>query len=246
MKKNSVSVVIPCYKVSNHILNVLSSIGPEVNRIYVIDDGCPEKTGNFVESKCKDKRVKVLYHDENRGVGGAVKTGYKEAMKDRSEIVIKIDGDGQMDVMQIFSLIAPIQKNEADYTKGNRFFDLDTLNNMPTVRLLGNAILSLITKFSSGYWSIYDPTNGFTAISKSALEKLNLDKVDERYFFESDMLFRLNLIKAVVKDVPMPPQYGNEVSNLSVLNSLWRFPLKNLRNFYKRIFYTYLGYSSFS
>jgi glycosyltransferase involved in cell wall biosynthesis len=239
MKKPSTAVVIPCYRVKSHILEVLQSIGPEVKVIYVVDDACPEGTGNFVSKHCKDRRVKVLENKENLGVGGAVITGYKQALIDGMDIIVKIDGDGQMDASQIPRFTLPLANLEADYTKGNRFFDSEKIAGMPVHRVLGNAGLSLLTKFSSGYWNIFDPTNGFTAINRQALNEINLDKLSKRYFFESDMLFRLYLSKAVIRDIPINAKYEDEKSNLSAIKALWEFPLRNSRNFHKRIFYTY-------
>ena len=239
MKKPSTAVIIPCYRVKSHILGVLKSIGPEVKVIYVVDDACPEGTGNFVSKHCKDRRVKVLQNKENLGVGGAVITGYKQALIDGMDIIVKIDGDGQMDASQIPRFTLPLANLEADYTKGNRFFDSEKIAGMPVHRVLGNAGLSLLTKFSSGYWDIFDPTNGFTAINRQALNEINLDKLSKRYFFESDMLFRLYLAKAVVQDIPIKAKYKDEKSNLSVVKTLGEFPMRHLRNFYKRIFYTY-------
>jgi glycosyltransferase involved in cell wall biosynthesis len=239
MKKPLIAVIIPCYRVKSHILGVLKSIGPEVKVIYVVDDACPEGTGKFVSTNSEDKRVKVIQNTENLGVGGAVITGYQQAMKDNMDIMVKIDGDGQMDASQIPRFTLPIANLEADYTKGNRFFDAEKIAGMPIHRVLGNAGLSLLTKFSSGYWDIVDPTNGFTAINRTALQEINLDKLSKRYFFESDMLFRLYLSKAVIRDIPINAKYGNEKSNLSAIRALWEFPLRHSRNFHKRIFYTY-------
>mgnify|MGYP002759815460 FL=1 len=147
-----VAVVIPSYKVKAHILGVIESIGPEVQVIYVVDDCCPEGSGAFVEANCSDVRVKVLRNPENQGVGGAVMTGYQAAIADDVDVVVKIDGDGQMDPSLIENFISPILLGDADYTKGNRFFDLEKISAMPKVRLFGNAVLSFMTKLSSGYW----------------------------------------------------------------------------------------------
>lgn len=234
-----ISVVIPCYKVKNHIIDVLSRIRSEIDTIYVVDDCCPENTGNFVKENCQDTRVKVLFNSINLGVGGAVITGYKQAIDDGASIVIKLDGDGQMDPKDIPSLINPILKREADYCKGNRFFDIETLLIMPKIRLLGNSSLSFVNKMVNGYWNIVDPTNGFTAIHIETLKKLPLNKIDNRFFFESDMLFRLSTIRAVVKDIPMTAFYGNEKSSLKIYKVLVEFPLKYLNRFFKRIFYNY-------
>src|SRR5262249_39074317 len=155
-------------------------------------------------------------HEQNQGVGGAVMSGYRAAIADGMAVVVKVDGDGQMDGSLIPYFVAPIINGEADYTKGNRFFDLEQINQMPPMRLFGNAVLSLMTKLSSGYWNLFDPTNGFTAIHVDAARHLPFDKISKRYFFETDMLFRLNTINAVVVDVPMDASYGDEVSNLKI------------------------------
>jgi glycosyltransferase involved in cell wall biosynthesis len=234
-----IAVVIPCYKVRNHIIDVLNKIDTSVNLIYVVDDFCPEKTGDLVRLNIKDKRIKVIKHDANKGVGAAVISGYKEAIKDGADIVIKVDGDGQMDPALIPEFIYPIINGEADYTKGNRFFNLEEILTMPKKRIFGNAALSFVNKISSGYWNIFDPTNGFTAIHSDLIKALPLDKISKRYFFESDMLFRLNTLKAVVLDIPMHANYGNESSNLNVRNILLEFLWKHIRNTFKRIFYNY-------
>lgn len=240
MKNNTrIAVVIPCYKVTKHIKTVIASLNEIVSDIYVVDDACPEKSGEFVKQNVTDSRVKVLFHEKNLGVGGAVMTGYKYALNNGADIIIKLDGDGQMDSSYIPKLIAPILKGEADYTKGNRFFNIEELLVMPRIRLFGNSILSIINKVVTGYWDIIDPTNGYTAIHASVLKHLPLHKINNRYFFESDMLFRLSIARAVVKDIAMPAIYEDEESNLSIRKIIWEFPLKYLNRFFKRIFYNY-------
>lgn len=234
-----VAVVIPCYKVRNHILGVIAGIGNEVSRIYVVDDCCPDKSGEFVESNCTDDRVIVIYHQQNQGVGGAVMSGYRAGLKEGWDIFVKVDGDGQMEPNLIPKFIAPIAAGEADYTKGNRFFDLEEVRAMPKARLFGNAVLSFMTKLSSGYWDLFDPTNGFTAIHKDAARHLPFKKISNRYFFETDILFRLNTLRAVVVDIPMDAKYGDEVSNLKISKIVVEFASKHIRNFSKRIFYNY-------
>lgn len=234
-----IAVVIPSYKVRNHILDVINLIGPEVSRIYVVDDCCPDSSGSFVESNCKDERIVVLRHAENQGVGGAVMTGYKAAIEDGMDIFVKVDGDGQMDPSLILDFVAPIAAGEADYTKGNRFFDLEEISAMPKVRLFGNAALSFMTKLSSGYWDLFDPTNGYTAIHRDVAQHLPFKKISHRYFFETDILFRLNILRAVVVDIPMDAKYGDEVSGLKISKIVGEFFIKHVRNFWKRIFYNY-------
>lgn len=232
-------VVIPCFKVRQHILAVIAGIGPEVQRIIVVDDACPEQSGMHVMQHCKDSRVEVLSHKSNQGVGAAVITGYRRAIEINADVVVKVDGDGQMDVSKISQLTAPIIEGWADYTKGNRFFSIDDLLRMPRLRLFGNSILSLGNKVVNGYWNTMDPTNGYTAISVRMLKRLPLQKIHQRYFFESDMLFRLGLYRAVVADIPMPAIYHDEVSNLSVARVLIEFPPLYFNRFIKRILYMY-------
>jgi glycosyltransferase involved in cell wall biosynthesis len=222
-----IAVVIPCYRVRAQILDVLSQIDRRVNRIYVVDDFCPEKSGEFVKSNLRDSRIRVIFHSANQGVGGAVISGYKAAMEEGMDVIVKIDG------------ASPVVQGYADYSKGNRFDSLDNLVSMPKIRIFGNAILSIWSKISSGYWTITDPTNGFTAIHRKALEAINLDKVRKSFFFESDLLFRLNIANCVVVDVPMVAVYGNETSNLRIRKVLFEFPWRHSVNFLKRIFYRY-------
>jgi dolichol-phosphate mannosyltransferase len=233
-------VVIPAYKLTHEVINLIESIPPIVSKVVVIDDACPDKSGNLIEKLCKDSRVSVHYNQENLGVGGAVKKGYKIAIENNAEIVIKLDGDGQMDPRNIPKLVAPLLNHEADYTKGNRFYTLNSLKVMPKKRLIGNSILSVISKFSTGYWNIFDPNNGFTAISRNALENLDLSQISDSYFFESDMLFRLYCNRVVVQDVPMNSIYGNEQSSLSISKITFEFIFKHFRNSIKRFFYAYI------
>lgn len=234
-----IAVVIPSYRVKAHVLEVVASIPEQVTRIYVVDDACPDRSGDWVEANCADTRVLVLRNAINFGVGGAVMAGYRQAVAEGMDVVVKMDGDGQMDAGALPQLIGPILRGEADYAKGNRFYDLTQIARMPTARILGNAALSFLTKISSGYWDLFDPTNGYTAIHARVIEKLPLAKISRRYFFETDILFRLNIIRAVVADVPMDARYGAETSNLSIFKVVFDFSFKHMRNTVKRIFYNY-------
>jgi dolichol-phosphate mannosyltransferase len=234
-----VAIIIPAFKVKNQILQVIASIPKNVSQIVVVDDNCPQKTGSYVSKKCLDKRVKVLIHPQNLGVGGAMKTGYKEALKNGADIIVKIDGDGQMNLRHLNRILEPLIKNQADYTKGNRFFYLSGVKQMPIARIIGNLFLSFFTKISSGYHNVFDPNNGYTAIRADALKQINLNSIDDGYFFESDMLYNLYTVRAVVRDIPMEAQYGNEKSNLKIYKVFFSFFLKNSRNTMKRILYTY-------
>lgn len=234
-----IAVVVPAFKVKKHVVDVVTSIPEIVQFIFVVDDACPENSGKLVETKVKDKRVKVFYHSENQGVGGAMVSGYKAALDSGAEIIVKVDGDGQMNPSDIVPLIKPILDGRADFTKGNRFDSIEDLEQMPKIRIFGNAVLSLMSKFSTGYWRITDPTNGFTAVHAAVLRKVHLDKLRKNYFFESDLLFRLSLIRAVVQDIALPARYGDEKSNLKIRRVILDFPIRHLVNYVKRVFYLY-------
>lgn len=235
----TIAAIVPCYRVRRHIDAVLTGLRGRVDHVFVIDDDCPEGTGSHVAATHDPAWVTVIKHDQNQGVGGAVVSGYRRARDEGYDILVKVDGDEQMDPAYIPALIAPIAEGRADYAKGNRFFDPRSLTSMPAVRRLGNAGLSFITKVSSGYWDVMDPTNGFTAIHAAVLRWLPLEKIEKRYFFESDLLFRLGCVRAVVIDVPMPARYGDERSNLRVGRAALEFPVKHLARAVKRVAYIY-------
>lgn len=235
----NVAVVIPCFRVKNHVLDVIARIGPEVSRIYAVDDACPDGSGRHVQEHVADPRVTVIFRPTNGGVGAATLTGYKAAIESDADVIVKIDGDGQMDPALLHRFVHPIAEGRCDYAKGNRFFDLESVERMPRLRLFGNAVLSFFTKFSTGYWTIFDPTNGYTAIHADVARQLSFRKISQRYFFETDMLFRLNIIRAVVHDIPMDAVYGGEVSQLKISRVIPEFLMKHASNFGKRIFYNY-------
>lgn len=236
---SNIAVVIPCYRVGKLVLDLIPRIGPEVKWIFVIDDACPVNTGDLVLAECSDPRVQVIKHVKNQGVGGATVTGYKAAMETAAVAVVKLDGDGQMDPALIKKISSPIFLGRADYVKGNRFHRIRDVSAMPLVRLFGNAGLSFLTKLSSGYWQLFDPTNGFTAIHREVLKELELDDIAKRYFFESDMLYNLNQVRAVVAEMPMGAVYADEPSSLNPAKVMFPFLKGNMRNFGRRVLYTY-------
>lgn len=234
-----IAVVVPSYRVVRHIQDVIRAIGPEVDAIYCVDDACPEGSGDHIERELDDPRIRILRHDSNLGVGGAVMTGYRQAAADGARVIVKIDGDGQMDPALLPAFVAPILRGEADYTKGNRFWSLTHIRQMPPIRRVGNLALSFMAKASTGYWNIFDPTNGYTAIHADVAARLPFESISQRYFFETDILFRLNTLRAVVVDIPMDARYGDETSGLKVSRVLGEFAFKHARNLCKRIFYNY-------
>jgi dolichol-phosphate mannosyltransferase len=234
-----VVVVIACYRVKAHVLDVIERVPWWVSHVLVVDDACPEKTGAWVKAECRDPRVEVLMREVNGGVGAALCTGYARAVERNADVVVKVDGDGQMAPELLPMFVRPILLGRADYTKGNRFIDADAIAKMPRMRLLGNLVLSFMCKASSGYWHIFDPTNGFTAIDGRVLVRLPIRKLARRYFFESDMLFRLGCLRAVVEDVPMFAHYPHSESSLSIPRVIGPFAIGHLRNFLKRLIYNY-------
>lgn len=234
-----IAVVIPCYRVAGHILGVLERIGPEVALIFVVDDQCPEQSGQRVQSRANDPRIRVLFHEQNGGVGAAMITGFRAALDAGADIVVKVDGDGQMDPRLIPKFVQPIARGKADYVKGTRFNSLKSAKGMPFVRSIGNAALSFLTKLSSGYWGNFDPTNGYFAVHAAALGAIDMKSLSPRFFFESDMLIKLADVRAVVADMPMVAVYGDEVSNLAPSRVMMPFFRKHLRAFFRRVVYWY-------
>ncbi len=234
-------MVIPCYRVGSTVASVVRGVPASVDFVVVVDDGCPEDSGAAAEA-VGDPRVVVVRHGENRGVGAATVTGYRRAMALGADILVKMDGDGQMDPAHLDALVAPLVDGRADYAKGNRFRDFAALRAMPRARLFGNSLLSFLIKAASGYWNLMDPTNGYTAIRADVLSRIDLDRLDRGYFFESDLLIRLNVAGAVVADVPMAARYGDEPSSLSVSRAAVLFPGKILRGLLRRIFLRYYVY----
>jgi len=228
-------MVVPCYKVRDHILDVIARAPSWIEGVVCVDDACPQGTADFLESQALDPRVVVIRLAENQGVGGAVIAGYAEAERRGARIMVKVDGDDQMDLTYLSQLVAPILLGEADYAKGNRFTSISHLTAMPRVRIFGNAALSFAAKVSTGYWNVFDPTNGFTAIEASVAKRVIEKRISRRFFFETDLLYHLGTLRAVVRDVPIPARYGEEVSNLRISAIVGPFALKHLQNFVQRI-----------
>jgi glycosyltransferase involved in cell wall biosynthesis len=212
-----------------------------VTDIIVVDDACPESSGDVAEAVA-DPRVSVIRHEENRGVGGAVKSGFRRALELRADVVVKLDGDGQMDPRQIPVLSQLLVDGTAAYAKGNRFWHLASLSEMPPVRRLGNLGLSFLTKLASGHWGLLDPTNGYVAIRGDVLRCLKLDSVDDDYFFELSMLIELGKWGFKVAELPMSSRYGEEESSLSVTRALWTFPFKLLLGGIARVWYRHFWF----
>ena len=225
-----IAVVIPAYDAAGTIAAVVASIPAVVADIVVVDDASAQPLAPLA-----DPRVVLLRHDANRGVGGATLTGYDAAIARGAEVLVKMDADGQMDARYLPALVRPILAGAADYTKGNRFLHSAELRTMPTGRRVGNAGLSFFTKLASGYWPVFDPTNGYTAIHASLVPALDRSRIAERFFFETSLLLELGRLRAVVRDVPIPARYQGERSALSKRRAAGEFPPRLAAATWRRI-----------
>ena len=231
-------VVMPAYRSASKIGSVLAAVPSRVHRIVVVDDASPDDLTRAVAAVA-DARIVVLRHPVNRGVGAATRAGFAAAIELGADIVVKVDSDGQMDPARIADLVGPILAGDADFTKGNRFYDLRFVRAMPLARRLGNLGLSFLVKAASGYWSVFDPCNGFLALRVSHLRKLRVEMLADRYFFEISLLCEAYAVGAVLHDVAMTPIYNDEVSSLSPAKSLVEFLPRLVARLARRIGYTY-------
>ena len=242
-RQRSLAVVVPCYNVAPQIEGVIRSLPDWVSHIIAVNDCSTDGTGGVLgKLAAEDPRLEVLDHAVNGGVGSAMVTGYRRALEKGADFVVKVDGDGQMDVSELPRLLVPLLEGRADYSKGNRFRHVKDLEQMPRLRLIGNICLTFMTKIASGYWHIFDAQNGYLAVSREALESLPLSKVDRSYSFENSMLSLLNIENWCVVDVAMPAQYGNEVSSMSLTKVVFSFPPRLFRMFVRRLFLKYVFY----
>lgn len=226
------------YRVAQHVPAVIAGIPGWISHIIAVDDASPDPSAQAA-LETWDPRVVVVELPVNQGVGGAVLAGLQKAWEMGVDVAVKMDGDGQMRPEFLDLLVEPILAGRADYTKGNRFYHVQEIQRMPRLRRFGNLGLSFLTKLASGYWNVFDPTNGYTAMRMDLLPALNRDHLHPRYFFEISLLVELNLARAVVQDVPMPAYYAGEVSSLSISRSLLEFPALLLRRFLRRLWLQY-------
>lgn len=234
-----VAAIIPTYRASRTIRGVVDRALAVADVVIVVDDACPESSGETIRDL--DPRVHLARHDVNRGVGGATKTGIRMALELGADYIVKIDADDQMDASYVPHMIDVLERYpEIDLVKGNRFADPATLQTMPAARLIGNAGLTLLVKFSSGYWTIVDPTNGFIALRADAVHQVNLDRLADRYFFEIDLLCQFGLRRRVIAELEMPALYGDERSSLSIPHVMMSFPMKLAARFARRLLVNYL------
>jgi dolichol-phosphate mannosyltransferase len=223
-------VILPAYNESLHLATVVSQIPDWVDGIIIVDDASTDDTLNVARS-LTDARISVCHNEKNQGVGGAMVTGFRAAASGDYDVAIKMDADGQMDADELVTLVRPIELGMAEYVKGNRFRRTGRPSAMPARRWFGNVILSFFTKIASGYWHVFDPQCGFIAITTPTLRRLKLDGMARDYFFENQMLIRLNVIDARVVDVDTSSLYGDETSYVSIGRVSWTFPPRLARGF---------------
>jgi len=222
-RNRTIAVVIPCFQVGKHIHEVVTTLPDFVDHVIVVDDGSRDTLHEELQRTSRPGIV-VLKHDTNLGLARAMVTGFRKAIALGADIIAKVDGDGQMDPAELVRLLRPIIRHEADFTKGNRFVRRRHLEGMPRVRLVGNLGLSFLTKWASGYWNIFDPTNGYVVMRREVVEEIDLDRLGPGYFFETSLLAEAYLAGAVIRDVSIPSRYGSEESSLSPTRILLRFP----------------------
>ncbi len=235
----TVAVVVPAHNEERLIGRTVSTMPPLVDHIIVVDDASSDGTAEAAKA-VGDSRAQVITLIENQGVGGAILTGHQVALTLDADVSVVMAGDAQMDPDYLPALLDPIASGQAGFTKGNRFYGKGSFDGMPRHRIFGNIVLSFLTKAASGYWNLFDPQNGYTAISREALERLPMKQISRRYEFENDMLIHLNILRVPAVDVPIPAVYGEEVSGIHLGSAAPRILGQLLRGFWSRIWWKYV------
>ncbi len=240
--QKTIGVIVPAYNEKKLIAKTLTSIPSLVDKIIVVDDSSNDNTAGIVkETAEEDRRIILIEHEVNQGVGGAIITGYKKALELEIDVTAVMAGDGQMDPNDLPNILEPVAKGNVDYTKGNRLFQGDAWSMIPHYRYLGNSFLSLLTKIASGYWHIADSQTGYTAISLDVLKKLNLDTIYKRYGMPNDILIKLNQYDFRVRDIHVRPVYNvGEKSGIRLIKVIPKISWLLLKGFWKRLFFKYV------
>jgi glycosyltransferase involved in cell wall biosynthesis len=240
--KKTIAVVVPAYNEEKLIARTLKEIPDLVDKMIVVDDASTDNTARIIKDLAEnDQRIRLIQHEENQGVGGAIVTGYKKARDLKIDATVVMAGDAQMDPSDLVRIIEPVANGSADYTKGNRLFYGDSWNMIPHYRYLGNSFLSLMTKISSGYWHIADSQSGYTAISLIALQRINLDKIYKRYGMPNDLLIKLNQHDFRVRDVHVRPVYNvGEKSGIKLIQVIPKISWILFKGFWQRLVFKYV------
>jgi glycosyltransferase involved in cell wall biosynthesis len=226
-REKSIGVVVPAYNEERLIAQAVGSIPDFVDCIIVVDDGSSDTTTKIVEDMIsQDARVRLIRHEQNRGVGAAIGTGYIWCRDNDVDIAVVMAGDAQMDPADLPGLLDPVVEDRADYAKGNRLVTGEAWTRIPRHRYLGNMVLTFMTKIASGYWHVTDSQCGYTALGKGALQMLPLEDIYPRYGMPNDFLVTLNIYNMRVTDLPVKPIYDiGEQSGLKVRNISDHAPL---------------------
>ncbi len=231
LKNHRIAVVIPAYKAAHTLPAVIAGIPDFIDLVIIVDDASPDATSHAARTCGKtDPRIQVLVNPKNLGVGGATLTGYRKAVELGCDILVKMDADGQMKPEHLPRLLEPVLTGLADYAKGNRFAHKHQLGSMPRMRRLGNTIHSWMTRMATGYWDVFDATNGYTALRADVFRRLEHHHLSEGYFFETGLLFELNLAEARIADVGIPAVYEGEKSHIRSHMITVKFPLLLVRS----------------
>lgn len=235
MKKNKVCVVIPCYNVKNQIISVLKKIDFKIiDKVIIVDDCCPEKSGEFAKKKFKSKKISYIFLKHNTGVGGATIAGFNSVKKGKYDIVIKLDGDGQHNPEVLKKIIKILSSKLYDFCKGYRTLNLFKKDKMPILRKIGNISLTLISRIITGYYNLKDVTNGLIGLRVAALNSLKLNLIKKNFFFEQDLIFHLTLKKLKLYQIKTETIYKNEKSNLKPIKTILPFLFFHLKNLFFR------------
>ena len=235
----NVAVVVPAHNESLLIGKTITTMPDFVDHIIVIDDCSTDDTAERALAVA-DPRVLLITHERNTGVGGAILDGHRTALELKADVSVVMAGDAQMDPDYLAPLLDPIAAGEADFTKANRFFSRTSFAGMPAYRMFGSIVLSFMTKAASGYWHLFDPQNGYTAISADSLRRIDLDRVATGYEYENDLLIRLNIANVRARDVPIPAVYGDEVSGMRMHKVIPALSGLLVRGFWRRIMIKYV------
>lgn len=234
-----VAVVVPAHNEERLVATVVTTAPALVDHVIVVDDASTDATSDAARAT-GDPRLEVHRLEENQGVGGAILAGHARALELGADVSVVMAGDAQMDPDFLPQLLDPIADGEAGFTKANRFYDAKSFEGMPRHRVFGNIVLSFMTKAASGYWGLFDPQNGYTAIHRTALERLPLDRIAHRYEFENDLLIKLNILRVPARDVPVPARYGTEVSGMRLTRVAPRLVRLLWKGFWHRIWWKYV------
>lgn len=237
-----IAAVVPAYKEELMIATVITTMPEFVDHIVIVDDCSPDGTSDAVRAVA-DERVVLIRHEVNQGVGGAIITGHRAAMEIGADVDVVMAGDAQMDPHFLPALLDAVTTQGYGFAKANRFFAPESFEGMPGYRVVGNIVLSFMTKLASGYWHLFDPQNGYTAVRTDVLSRVPLDSVAKRYSFENDLLIHLNILQVPAVDVPIPAVYGNEVSSIRLSKVVPELLGLLTRGFWRRIWYRYVLWS---